>query len=99
MSLTVPALDGEAERAVQAALEKAQEGRTTIIIAHRLSTIRHADGVILLRNGEVADSGTYDELLAQRGAFYDLVKAQDVEGSEADKPMDANLSFCTGFGG
>lgn len=88
MLFIASALDGESERAVQAALEKAQEGRTTIIIAHRLSTIRHVDEIILVRNGGVAETGAYEQLLTQRGAFYAMVKSQEVEGSDADRPTD-----------
>lgn len=96
-SFIASALDGESERAVQAALEKAQKGRTTIIIAHRLATIRDVDEVILLRNGEFAESGTYEELLAQRGAFYDMVRAQEFAEKEAEKPADAILAVAKGI--
>jgi ATP-binding cassette subfamily B protein/subfamily B ATP-binding cassette protein MsbA len=63
------ALDAELEAGFLEALKRLAAGRTTLIIAHRLSTIRHADWIVVLRNGEVAESGTHNELLA-RDALY-----------------------------
>jgi ATP-binding cassette subfamily B protein len=51
-------------------------GRTVIIIAHRLSTIRHADKIVVLKGGLVAEEGTHDELLAQKGVYYELYQLQ-----------------------
>ncbi|CAJ0931151.1 unnamed protein product, partial [Mesorhabditis belari] len=70
------ALDAESEGLVQKALEKASEGRTTIIIAHRLSTIRNADKIIAIKEGEVIEEGSHDELIQQKGLYYDLIQAQ-----------------------
>ena len=64
------ALDAENEKIVQDALDKAREGRTTIIIAHRLSTIYNSDSIVVLHNGHVIEQGTHSELMAKQGAYY-----------------------------
>lgn len=70
-------IDGASEAAIQAALERVREGRTTVIVAHRLSTIRDADQVVVLDAGRVIEAGRPDELLAaDDGAFRRLVDAQ-----------------------
>jgi len=71
------ALDTVTENSVQDALDALGNNRTTIIIAHRLSTIRHATQIIVLANGEVAERGTYDELLAKQGIFAELWNMQN----------------------
>ena len=70
------ALDAESEAVVQAALEKAQEGRTTIIIAHRLSTIQKADIILGISEGQVKEFGTHNQLMQKHGLYYDLVTSQ-----------------------
>ncbi len=74
------ALDTQTERLVQAALERLEEGRTTIAIAHRLSTVRDADQIVVLDRGLVAEIGTHEELLAARGRYAALL-ARDIEGA------------------
>jgi ATP-binding cassette subfamily B protein len=71
------ALDTGTERAVQAALDEASRGRTTITIAHRLSTVRHADRIAVLDSGRVVESGTHDELVACGGRYAALVAVGD----------------------
>ena len=70
------ALDTESESIVQKALDKAREGRTTIVIAHRLSTIQSADVIISVEAGRVVEMGTHSELMDKEGLYYDLVTAQ-----------------------
>ncbi len=69
-------IDTETERLVQTALGRLLEGRTSIVIAHRLSTIRHADRIIVLSHGRVAESGTHAELMADEGLYHSLYKLQ-----------------------
>ncbi|MDO5611758.1 MAG: ABC transporter ATP-binding protein [Paracoccus sp. (in: a-proteobacteria)] len=70
------ALDTASERLVQQALDELAQGRTTLVIAHRLSTIRKADKIIVIANGQVAEQGNHDELMAQGGAYARLVALQ-----------------------
>ncbi len=70
------AMDTQTERSIQAALDRLTENRTTVIIAHRLSTLRNADNLIAIENGRVAESGTAEELLKQKGVYYKLYKLQ-----------------------
>ncbi|KAL2022705.1 hypothetical protein VTK56DRAFT_4786 [Thermocarpiscus australiensis] len=77
------AIDVRGERIVQAALEMASKGRTTITIAHRLSTIKNADRICVLQNGRVVEEGTHDSLLAnEEGVYYGLVHAQKLSLGE-----------------
>jgi len=64
------ALDTHTERQIQSALKTVCEGRTTLIVAHRLSTISHADVIIVLREGEVVERGSHDELIGQADGIY-----------------------------
>jgi ATP-binding cassette, subfamily B, bacterial MsbA len=66
------ALDSESERAVQDALERLMQGRTTLVIAHRLSTIEHADRVVAMDRGRVVEQGTHAQLLAAGGLYARL---------------------------
>ena len=66
------ALDANSERLVQTALERLQQGRTTIVVAHRLSTIIGADIIYVMLDGKVAEQGSHETLLAQGGAYARL---------------------------
>ena len=70
------ALDTQSEAAVQLALAKLRQGRTTIVVAHRLSTVRDADCIVVMQDGTAIESGTHADLLASEGAFSRLVRAQ-----------------------
>lgn len=70
------ALDNESEKLIQEALEKLQEGRTTIVIAHRLSTIENADMIVAMREGEVIEAGSHQELLEKGGYYASLYARQ-----------------------
>ncbi len=69
-------VDTRTERLIQKAFEGLLKGRTSFVIAHRLSTIRNADLVMLLQAGEITERGTHTELLAKKGAYYDLYMSQ-----------------------
>ncbi|XP_056375696.1 ATP-binding cassette sub-family B member 5-like isoform X2 [Hyla sarda] len=73
------ALDTASESVVQAALDKAIEGRTTIVIAHRLSTVWTADLIVVVENGAVAEQGTHSELMEKKGIYYSLATAQTIQ--------------------
>ena len=70
------ALDAATEAKVQAALAAVMKGRTTFVIAHRLATVRNADRILVFENGRIVESGPFDELVARRGRFAALARAQ-----------------------
>ena len=61
---------------VQKGIEKLIKGRTSFVIAHRLSTIRDCDKILVISDGEIIEAGTHDELLRNKGMYYDLYSAQ-----------------------
>ncbi|KAI4694089.1 uncharacterized protein J4E84_002669 [Alternaria hordeiaustralica] len=73
------ALDTESERVVQAALEEAQSGRTTVAVAHRLSTIKDADMIMVFARGKIVESGTHQELLDKKGVYYEMCLGQSMD--------------------
>jgi subfamily B ATP-binding cassette protein MsbA len=80
------ALDTESERHVQAALQALTKERTTLVIAHRLSTIQHADMILVVHDGELIEQGPHQQLIEQRGAYYQLCRHQFSEqfGNEGE---------------
>ena len=74
-------LDSENEALVQAALQSALKGRTSIVIAHRLSTVRDADQILVLGKGQIVERGKHDELVARGGLYADLYNRQDLTGA------------------
>ncbi|XP_072010354.1 ATP-dependent translocase ABCB1 isoform X3 [Engystomops pustulosus] len=81
------ALDTESEAVVQAALDKAREGRTTIVIAHRLSTIRNADTIAGFYEGVITEQGSHGELMKKEGIYYKLVTMQTLGAEEDEKSL------------
>ena len=74
-------LDSENEALVQAALQSALKGRTSIVIAHRLSTVRDADQILVLEKGQIVERGKHDELVSRGGLYADLYNRQDLTGA------------------
>ena len=70
-------VDAESEKLIQNAIDELSRKRTSVIVAHRLSTVRDADNIIVLENGTVAEQGTHEELLAKKGIYHELIKAQE----------------------
>jgi ATP-binding cassette subfamily B protein len=89
-------LDSESEAAVQAALDTALEGRTSLVIAHRLSTVRHADRILVVDDGRIVQSGTHEELLARGGLYADLYRTQFAPSQPDElgdrRPLAADLA-------
>ncbi|XVE86199.1 hypothetical protein DITRI_Ditri18aG0016600 [Diplodiscus trichospermus] len=77
------ALDAESEYLVQDAMDSLMSGRTVLVIAHRLSTVKSADSIAVISDGQIAESGTHEELLKQDGIYTALVRRQ-LQGSNAN---------------
>ncbi|OIK04720.1 multidrug ABC transporter ATP-binding protein [Bacillus sp. MUM 116] len=76
------ALDLESEHLIQESLEELAKDRTTFIVAHRLSTITHANRIVLIQHGEIAEIGSHEELMAKQGNYYKLFQVQQLDQKE-----------------
>ena len=82
------ALDTKSEGVVQAALDVAAQGRTTIVIAHRLSTIKTADNIVVMSQGRIVEQGSHNDLIEGQGAYYNLVEAQRISAKEEESAFE-----------
>ena len=87
-------LDSESERLIQQSLDQLLRGRTSFVIAHRLSTIRHADRILVLDDGAIAEAGSHDELMAGSGLYRDMVELQRIEQGDAVR-LTAAITIAT----
>ncbi len=78
-------VDTETEIKIQNGLSVLQKGRTSFVIAHRLSTIRHADKIMVIDRGQIVETGTHEELLAQQGRYFDLYLTQFAVQNESEQ--------------
>ena len=74
-------IDTETEQIIQNAIAKLLAGRTSFVVAHRLSTIRHADVILVVRDGRIVERGSHEELMQKRGAYHALYTRQFEEES------------------
>ena len=91
------ALDTRTEQEIQRSLEEVSRGRTTLVIAHRLSTIVHADEIVVLDRGRVAERGRHGDLLARNGLYADMWRRQQEAAAEAERKVEAEAEELPSF--
>ena len=74
-------VDTRTEERIQKAMDNLMKGRTSFVIAHRLSTIKDADVILVMKDGDIVEQGTHDELLARNGFYADLYNSQFEQAS------------------
>ena len=89
------ALDSESENQIQQAIDNLKIGKTTIVIAHRLSTVENAENIIVLKNGEIVENGSHEELMRLENSYYDLYKNQFKD--EVEPPKKGYISHNAQF--
>jgi ATP-binding cassette subfamily B multidrug efflux pump len=90
-------IDTETEILIRDALKALMRGRTTIAIAHRLSTIQDMDRILVLHKGRLRESGSHQELLAQRGIYHRLYQLQFKNGGSTGGRLDAGAAVNSAF--
>lgn len=91
------ALDLHSEATVQRALDAASKGRTTIVVTHRLSTITNADRIVFIKEGQVVEQGTHEELLALGNHYYGLVSADASATARGKLALDRHFILRIGL--
>ena len=86
-------VDTRTEVLIQKAMQKLMEGRTSFVIAHRLSTIRDADLILVMNQGSIIEQGTHQQLLDQKGFYYDLYNSQFIGATAEEEPAQETQSF------
>ncbi|MFT5920213.1 MAG: ATP-binding cassette subfamily B multidrug efflux pump, partial [Granulosicoccus sp.] len=77
------AVDTETEEKILGHLKQVMEGKTTVIISHRVSSVKHVDRIIVLENGEIAEEGNHDSLMAKKGDYFGIYQKQLLEEGSA----------------
>jgi ATP-binding cassette subfamily B (MDR/TAP) protein 1 len=85
------ALDSASEQRIQAAIERASQGRTVISIAHRLSTIRAASKIVVMKKGDIIEQGTHDQLMQLDGSYADMIHLQTVKTEDSASSSRTSL--------